>query len=44
MNNFPTVNEVYASYFKENFPARETIEVSRLPKDVNVEISLVAVG
>jgi 2-iminobutanoate/2-iminopropanoate deaminase len=43
MNNFPHVNEVYSSYFKENFPARETVEVSRLPKDVNVEISIVAV-
>ena len=43
MNNFGTVNEVYSAYFKENFPARETIQVSRLPKDVNVEISLVAV-
>ncbi len=43
MNNFGTVNEVYGSYFKENFPARETIQVSRLPKDVNVEISLIAV-
>ncbi len=42
MNNFSTVNEVYGSYFKKNFPARETVEVSRLPKDVNVEISIVA--
>lgn len=43
MNNFPKVNEVYGSYFKENPPARETVEVSRLPKDVNVEISCIAV-
>ena len=43
MNNFTTVNEVYGSYFKKKFPARETVEVSRLPKDVNVEISLIAV-
>mgnify|MGYP003339548559 CR=1 FL=1 len=42
MNDFARVNEVYASYFKSNFPARETVEVSRLPKDVNVEISVVA--
>jgi 2-iminobutanoate/2-iminopropanoate deaminase len=42
MNNFGKVNEVYGSYFKDNFPARETVEVSRLPKDVNVEISVVA--
>jgi len=43
MDNFATVNEVYATYFKENFPARETVQVSRLPKDVNVEISMIAV-
>ncbi|HTH58289.1 MAG TPA: RidA family protein [Cyclobacteriaceae bacterium] len=43
MNNFPKVNEVYASYFGEMPPARETVEVSRLPKDVNVEISCIAV-
>ncbi len=42
MNNFSKVNEVYGSYFKDNFPARETVEVSRLPKDVNVEISVIA--
>jgi 2-iminobutanoate/2-iminopropanoate deaminase len=42
MNNFAAVNEVYGSYFTANFPARETVEVSRLPKDVNVEISVVA--
>lgn len=43
MNNFPKINEVYGRYFKENPPARESIEVSRLPKDVNVEISCIAV-
>jgi len=43
MDNFAKVNEVYGSYFSGDFPARETIEVSRLPKDVNVEISIVAV-
>ena len=42
MNNFGKVNEVYGSYFTANFPARETVEVSRLPKDVNVGISVVA--
>ncbi len=42
MNNFPKVNEVYGSYFKDMPPARETVEVSRLPKDVNVEISCIA--
>ncbi len=42
MNNFPKVNDVYGSYFKNQPPARETVEVSRLPKDVNVEISCIA--
>ncbi len=43
MNNFPLVNDVYGSYFAKQPPARETVEVSRLPKDVNVEISCIAV-
>ncbi|MEQ8362349.1 MAG: RidA family protein [Cyclobacteriaceae bacterium] len=43
MNNFPKVNDAYGQYFKSNPPARETVEVSRLPKDVNVEISCIAV-
>jgi len=43
MDNFPRINEVYGRYFKETPPARETVEVSRLPKDVNVEISCIAV-
>lgn len=43
MNNFPKVNEVYGKYFASQPPARETVEVSRLPKDVNVEISCIAV-
>ena len=43
MNNFPQVNDVYGSYFANQPPARETVEVSRLPKDVNVEISCIAV-
>ena len=43
MGNFPKVNEIYGQYFVENPPARETVEVSRLPKDVNVEISCIAV-
>lgn len=43
MNQFPEVNEVYGSFFTEgNEPARETVEVARLPKDVNVEISVIA--
>jgi 2-iminobutanoate/2-iminopropanoate deaminase len=43
MQNFQSVNEVYGNYFKENFPARETVEVSGLPKNVNVEISVIAI-
>jgi 2-iminobutanoate/2-iminopropanoate deaminase len=43
MNDFPKVNEVYGSFFKDHFPARETVQVARLPKDVNVEISVIAV-
>ena len=43
MNQFAAVNEIYGSYFTANFPARETVEVSRLPKDVNVEISVIAI-
>jgi 2-iminobutanoate/2-iminopropanoate deaminase len=42
LNNFGAINEVYGSYFSSNPPARETVEVSRLPKDVNVEISCIA--
>lgn len=42
MNDFATVNEVYGAYFKGDFPARETVQVARLPKDVHVEISVVA--
>jgi len=41
MNDFPKVNDAYASYFQDQFPARETVEVSRLPKDAKVEISVV---
>ncbi len=43
LNNFAAINEAYGSYFKINPPARETVEVCRLPKDVNVEISCIAV-
>lgn len=42
LNNFGKINETYGSYFISNPPARETVEVSRLPKDVNVEISCIA--
>ncbi len=43
MSNFPVVNEIYGKDFTAQPPARETVEVSRLPKDVNVEISCIAV-
>ena len=42
MNDFPKVNEVYGKYFSSAPPARSTVEVSRLPKDVLVEIDVVA--
>lgn len=42
MNNFARINTVYGKYFQENPPARETVEVSGLPKGVNVEISCIA--
>jgi 2-iminobutanoate/2-iminopropanoate deaminase len=44
MDDFPVVNEAYGLYFENEAPARETVQVSRLPKDVNVEISCIAVG
>ena len=43
MNDFAQVNEVYAEYFGENKPARACVEVARLPKDVKVEIEVIAV-
>lgn len=42
MKDFANVNAVYGNYFKNNFPARETVQVSGLPKGVNVEISIIA--
>lgn len=42
MKRFAEVNEIYGQYFEGDFPARETVEVSALPKFVNVEISMVA--
>ena len=42
-DDFGTVNTIYGKHFTSNPPARETVEVSRLPKDVNVEISCIAV-
>lgn len=43
MNDFDIVNEVYATFFNHVFPARETVQVSKLPKNVNVEISMIAI-
>jgi enamine deaminase RidA (YjgF/YER057c/UK114 family) len=43
MNDFAVVNEVYASYFTEPYPARATVQVARLPKDARVEIDAIAV-
>lgn len=43
MNEFGAINEVYAEYFGENKPARACVEVARLPKDVKVEIEVIAV-
>lgn len=42
LNDFAKVNEIYGSYFDTDFPARECVEVSKLPKNVNVEISVIA--
>lgn len=44
MNNFAKVNEVYGAYFTSDYPARETVQVSCLPKNVNVEISMIAIA
>jgi 2-iminobutanoate/2-iminopropanoate deaminase len=44
MNDFAAMNEVYAHYFSKNPPARSTVEVARLPRDVRVEIDLIALA
>lgn len=43
MNNFAPINEVYAEYFSEHKPARSLVEVSRLPKDGDIEIEAIAI-
>ena len=43
MDDFNQINTVYNQYFTSDYPARETLQVARLPKDVNVEISMIAV-
>jgi 2-iminobutanoate/2-iminopropanoate deaminase len=42
LSDFSKINEIYGSYFKGDYPARECVEVARLPKDVAVEISVIA--
>lgn len=43
MNDFARINAIYGSYFEEEFaPARETVQVAKLPKNVNIEISMIA--
>ena len=42
MNDFNKVNEIYGSFFNQPYPSRETVEVARLPKDANIEISFIA--
>lgn len=42
MNDFNKVNEIYGSFFNKPYPTRETVEVARLPKDANIEISFIA--
>ncbi|MFN3781563.1 MAG: RidA family protein [Candidatus Kapaibacteriota bacterium] len=44
LNSFDTINKLYSNYFTNEFPARETVEVSRLPKDAKVEISVIAIS
>jgi len=44
MNDFAAMNQVYATYFSEPYPARSTVQVARLPKDARVEIDLIAVA
>ncbi|MEO8852209.1 MAG: RidA family protein [Ginsengibacter sp.] len=44
MSSFAEVNAIYGKYFENDFPARETVAVKTLPKDVNVEISMIAVA
>jgi 2-iminobutanoate/2-iminopropanoate deaminase len=44
LDDFAKVNETYGSFFKGDYPARETVQVSRLPLNVNVEISVIAIA
>jgi 2-iminobutanoate/2-iminopropanoate deaminase len=42
MNNFSKINDIYSQYFTDKFPARSCIEVSKLPKDAQIEIEAIA--
>lgn len=42
MDDFPAINEIYATYFTNHLPARSTVEVARLPKDVKIEMEVIA--
>ena len=42
MSDYSEINKVYTKYFQKSFPAREAMEVSMLPKNVNIEISVIA--
>jgi 2-iminobutanoate/2-iminopropanoate deaminase len=44
LNLFDDVNKIYSKYFSKPYPARETVEVSKLPKNVNLEISAIAIS
>jgi 2-iminobutanoate/2-iminopropanoate deaminase len=42
LNNFSRINKIYGEYFTDQFPARSCVEVSRLPKDADIEIEAIA--
>jgi 2-iminobutanoate/2-iminopropanoate deaminase len=44
MNDFASMNQVYARYFRQDFPARSTVQAARLPRDVRVEIDVIALA
>jgi 2-iminobutanoate/2-iminopropanoate deaminase len=44
MNEFASMNQVYARYFQQDFPARSTVQAARLPRDVRVEIDAIALA
>lgn len=44
MNEFASMNQIYARYFRQDFPARSTVQAARLPRDVRVEIDAIAIA